>query len=65
MGTKKRRRAADRACRPPMQSPGRPPVWRCEHKQRFWGAIGRGLSSEEAAAVLLEVMGAKISLGSF
>ena len=51
MGTKKRRRAADRACRPPMQSPGRPPVWRREHKQRFWGAIGRGLSSEEAAAV--------------
>ena len=43
--------AADRACRPPMQSPGRPPVWRREHKQRFWGAIGRGLSSEEAAAV--------------
>ena len=51
MGTKKRRRAAERARRPPMQSPGRPPVWRREDKQRFWGAIGRGLSSEEAATV--------------
>src|SRR5918994_606827 len=44
-------RAADRALRPPMHSPGRPPGWRREHKQRFWEAIARGLSSEEAAAV--------------
>ena len=51
MGTRKRKRAADRACRPPLQSPGRPPGWRREHKQRFWEAVGRGLSSEEAAAV--------------
>lgn len=51
MGTKKRGRAADRAGRPPMQSPGRPPGWRREHKQLFWEAIGRRLSSEEAAAV--------------
>lgn len=34
-----------------MQSPGRPPVWRREHLQRFWKAIGRGLSSEDAAIV--------------
>jgi IS30 family transposase len=43
-----RRRAADRAGRPRMRSPGRPPVGRREHRQRFWAAIARGLSSEEA-----------------
>jgi len=32
-----------------MRSPGRPPVARREHRQRFWDAIARGLSSEEAA----------------
>jgi DNA-binding CsgD family transcriptional regulator len=48
MGTRRRRRA-DRAGRPLMRSPGRPPVGRREHRQRFWNAIGRGLSSEEAA----------------
>ena len=45
-----RRRAADRAGRPPMRSPGRPPVARREHRQRFWAAIARGVSSEDAAA---------------
>ncbi len=49
MGTGKRRRA-DRALRPPMRSPGRPPGWRRDHRQRFWEAIAQGLSSEEAAA---------------
>ncbi len=49
MGTPKRRRS-DRALRPSMRSPGRPPVWRREHQQRFWEAIARG-SSGEAAAV--------------
>src|SRR3984885_12711397 len=44
----KRRRASDRAIRPPMRSPGRPPVGRREHRQRFWAAIARGLSSEAA-----------------
>ena len=34
-----------------MRSPGRPPVARREHRQRFWEAIARGLSSEEAAVV--------------
>ena len=38
----------ERAGRPRMRSPGRPPVWRREHRQRFWAAIARGLSSEEA-----------------
>jgi IS30 family transposase len=32
-----------------MRSPGRPPVARREHRQRFWAAIGRGLPSEAAA----------------
>jgi transposase, IS30 family len=44
-----RRRASDRAGRPAMRSPGRPPVGRLEHRQRFWTAIARGLSSEDAA----------------
>ena len=51
MGTRKKRRVSDRADRPPMRSPGRPPVWLCENLQRFWETIGRGLSSEEAAPV--------------
>src|SRR6266702_7408517 len=45
-----RRRAADRAGRPPMRSPGRPSVARREDRQRFWRAIAAGRSSEEAAA---------------
>ena len=46
MGEK--RRASDRASRPAMRSPGRPPAGRLEHRQRFWAAIARGLSSEDA-----------------
>jgi IS30 family transposase len=45
---RRKKRAADRAGRPAMHSPGRPPVGRLEHRQRFWVAIGRGLSSEDA-----------------
>jgi IS30 family transposase len=41
--------AAAVAGRPPMRSPGRPPVARWEHRQRFWAAIRRGLPSEAAA----------------
>src|SRR5215203_5483414 len=37
------------AGRLPMRSPGRPPVARREDRQRFWKAIARGLSSEDAA----------------
>src|SRR5918999_1249961 len=47
MGARKRR-AADRAGRPAMRSPGRPTVGRREHRQRFWVAIARGLPSEDA-----------------
>jgi helix-turn-helix protein len=47
MGARKCR-AADRAGRPAMRSPGRPPVGRREHRQRFWVAIARGLPSEDA-----------------
>jgi IS30 family transposase len=49
MGARRRRRS-DRAGRPAMRSPGRPPAGRKEHRQRFWAAIARGLSSEAAAA---------------
>ncbi len=49
MGVKRRR--SDRAGRARMRSPGRPPVARREHRQRFWAAIARGLSSEDAAVV--------------
>jgi IS30 family transposase len=34
--------------RPGMRSPGRPPVARREHRQRFWEAIARGVTSEAA-----------------
>src|SRR5687768_9887694 len=44
-----RRRRSDLAGRPAMWSPGRPPVARREHRQRFWEAIARGLPSEDAA----------------
>jgi IS30 family transposase len=47
MGTGKRRQS-DRALRPPMRSPGRPPGWRREHRQRFWEGIASGLPSEQA-----------------
>ena len=48
MGSR-RVRLSDRALRPPMRSPGRPPGWRREHLQHFWEAIAHGLSSEDAA----------------
>jgi IS30 family transposase len=32
-----------------MRSPGRPPVWRREHRQRFWDLIVQGVTSEQAA----------------
>jgi transposase, IS30 family len=46
MGARRPRSAM--AGRLPMRSPGRPPVGRREHRQRFWAAIASGLSSEEA-----------------
>src|SRR5215216_4809834 len=44
-----RRPRSGMAGRVPMRSPGRPPVARREHRQRFWEAIAGGLSSEESA----------------
>ncbi len=41
-------RRSDRALRPAMRSPGRPPGWRREHQERFWEGIAGGLSSEDA-----------------
>ncbi len=46
--TTKRKRASGRALRPPMRSPGRPPVWRKEHLECFWNSIAQGCSSEDA-----------------
>jgi IS30 family transposase len=44
-----RRRKSDRAGRPPMYSPGRPPVASREQRQRFWAAIARGVTTVDAA----------------
>ena len=41
--------ASKRTGRPVMRSPGRPPAGRREHRVRFWSAIARGVSSEDAA----------------
>ena len=43
-----KRRQSDRALRARMRSPGRPPVARREDRQRFWAAIAKGLTSEDA-----------------
>lgn len=40
--------AADVTGRPPMLSPGRPPVARIEHRRLFWSAIARGVTSTDA-----------------
>ena len=45
-----RSRRSDGAGRSAMRSPGRPPAGRRQHRQLFWAAIARGLSSEDAAA---------------
>ena len=54
-------RRADRALRPAMRSPGRPPVGRREHRERFWDGIAGGLSSEDAgvAAGVSPVVGSR------
>ena len=41
--------ASDLTGRPVERSPGRPPAGRREHRQRFWAAVARGVSSEDAA----------------
>jgi IS30 family transposase len=45
-----RKRRSDRAGRAAMRSPGRPRAGRKEHRQLFWVAIARGVTSEGAAA---------------
>ncbi len=50
MTNKHRRQLAIRAMRGKMWSPGRPTTARRENRVRFWEAIARGLSSEDAAA---------------
>ena len=44
-----KRRRSDRALRARMHSPGRPTVAHREDRQRFWAAIAKGLTSEDAA----------------
>src|SRR3954452_4624559 len=58
---KPKRRRSDRALRARMQSPGRPPVARREDRQRFWAAIAKGLTSEDAgvAAGVSPVVGTR------
>jgi transposase len=50
MAYKHQCRQAIRAMRGKMRSPGRPSTARREDRVQFWEAIGRGLSSEDAAA---------------
>jgi IS30 family transposase len=50
MTNKHQRQPAIRAMRGKMWSPGRPTTARRENRVRFWEAIARGLSSEDAAA---------------
>ena len=50
MTNKHKRQQAIRAMRGKMRSPGRPSTARRENRVRFWEAIARGLSSEDAAA---------------
>src|SRR5256885_16019204 len=45
----RRNRALDRAAAAGTRSGGRPPAGRREHRVRFWEAIARGASSENAA----------------
>ena len=47
--SQRKRRKSDRAGRPLLRSPGKPPAGRREHRVRFWAAIARGVSSENAA----------------
>ena len=44
-----RKRRSDRSGRAPLLSPGRPPVAGRDERRRFWLAIARGMSSEDAA----------------
>jgi hypothetical protein len=43
------KRASDQCTRTKMVSPGRPPLWQRDNLYRFWQAIAKGRTSEEAA----------------
>ena len=47
--------------RPPMRSPGRPPVARKEHRGLFWSAVARGMTSTDSGleAGVSEVVGTR------
>ncbi len=47
--TKTGRRKSERSTRDKLNSPGRPPVWQRENLCRFWRAVAKGLSREDAA----------------
>jgi hypothetical protein len=47
----RRQKAADRALRPALRSPGRPPPRR-EVEREFWRRIATGVTSEDAAAAV-------------
>ena len=44
-----RKRCSARSGRPPLLSPGRPPVAGRDEQRRFWAAIASGMASEDAA----------------
>ena len=44
-----RKRRSARSGRPPLLSPGRPPVAGRDERRRFWAAIASGMASEDAA----------------
>jgi predicted transcriptional regulator len=46
---KRHGRRSDRCGRPPLASPGRPPVAGRDERPRFWAAIAVGMASEDAA----------------
>ena len=46
-----KRRRSNRALRAKLESAGRPPVALREDRQRFWAAIARGLTTEDAGAI--------------
>jgi hypothetical protein len=58
----RKRRQSDRALRARMRSPGRPPVARREDRQRFWAAIAKGLTSEDAADAARDLTRSRISV---
>jgi IS30 family transposase len=43
---------AEMTGRPAMQSPGRPPVSRKEHRRQFWSAIAQGVTSTDAGVAV-------------